>query len=159
MRRALICAGLLLLVAAGFGWWLRPTHPPVVNRSIYETDMVENLVRRLLTELQPPVEPVCFLAFGDGTTPPSRAFIARFAGTTPEVLSCGAGAMPPGGRQFETSTGRPGLTLHIVEFKEIQRDMFDVLVRFSNLPEGHNGFTYRVLKVGYEWKVNRRKAA
>lgn len=159
MRRAAPFITLLLLVAGGIWWWQRPTHPPIVKRSLYETDMVENLVRGMLTELKPPVEPVCFLAFGDGTTSPSRAFTARFAGTHPEVLGCGAAAMPPGGRQFETSSGRPGLTIHIIKFKEITPGMFDVLVGFSNLPDGHNRFTYRIAKLGGEWEIRSRKTA
>ncbi len=159
MRRAAFFITLLLLVAGGIWWCQRPTHPPVVKRSLYENDMVENLVRGLLTELKPPVEPVCFLAFGDGTTSPSRAFTARFAGTYPEVLGCGSAAMPPGCQQFETSSGRPGLTIHIIQFKEFTPGTFDVLVSFSNLPDGKNRFTYRITKLGGEWKIRRRKAA
>lgn len=159
MRRTILNVGLLLLVAGGIWWWRRPAHPPVVNASIYETDMVEGLVRGLLTELKPPVQPVCFLAFGGGTTSPSEAFIARFKGSDPEVCGCGAAAMPLVGRQFETSTGRPGLIIHVVEFKEITPSTFDALVSFSNLPEGRNRFTYRVWKTSGEWKIKNRKAA
>lgn len=159
MRRAAISIVLLLLIGGGIWWWQRPTHPPVVNRSLYETDMVEGLVRNLLTELPPPVEPVCFLAFGDGTTSPSHVFMQRFAGTHPQLLACGAAAMPPGLGQFETSSGRPGLTIHIVKFKEILPDTFDVWVSFSNLPDGKNRFTYRIAKIAGDWEIRSRKAA
>ena len=159
MRRAILLVGVGLLLAGGIWWWLRPSHPAPVNRSIYETDMVEGLVRELLAELKPPISPVCFLAFGDGTTTPSSPFIARFAGSNPSVRGCGAAAMPPVGRQFEISTGRPGLIIHIVEFKEITPSAFDVLVRFSNLPEGQDRFTYRVRNVGGDWRIISRKAA
>lgn len=159
MRYAALFIALLLLVAGGIWWWSRPTHPPVVKRSLYETDMVENLVRGLLTELKPPAEPVCFLAFGDGTTSPSHIFMRRFAGTHPELLACGAAAMPPGCQQFETSSGRPGLMIHIVKFKEFTPGTFDVVVSFSNLPAGKNRFIYRIANLGGEWKIRSCKAA
>ena len=159
MRRVVIFLGLGLLLAGGAWWWLRPTHPAPVNASIYETDMVEGLIRELLTELKPPVPAVSFLAFGDGTTPPSRAFISRFVGSQPAVRACDSAASPPVGQQFEISTGRPGLIIHVIQFKEITPSAFDVLVRFSNLPEGQDRFTYRVTKLGGEWKIDSRKAA
>jgi hypothetical protein len=158
MRRALVLAGLGLLLAGGLWGWHRPSHPAPVKASLYETDMVEGLIRGLLTELNPPVPPVCFLAFGDGTTPPSAAFVSRFADSHPGVRSCNSAALPPVGRQFEVSTGQPGLVIHIIRFKEVLPGSFDVLVRFSNLPNGQDRFTYRISSVGGEWKIESRKA-
>jgi len=159
MRRAIVFIIAVLLLAGGLWWWLCPSHPAPVETSIYETDMVEGVVRELLAELKPPVPSVCFLAFGDGTTTPSPAFVSRFVGSSPAVRGCGSAAMPPVGNQFEISTGRPGLIIHVVEFKEITPTAFDVLIRFSNLPEGQNRFTYRVGKISGEWKIHGRKGA
>jgi hypothetical protein len=160
MRRATIAIVLGLVLAGGFWvWHHHPAHPSAVNASRYETDMTEGLVRGILTELKPPVPPVCFLAFGDGSTPPSLAFIARFADSQPAVRSCGSAAAPPTGEYFETSTGRPGLVVRIISFKEFISGTFDVLVGFSNLPPGHNQFTYRVSNVAGEWKIESRKPA
>jgi hypothetical protein len=159
MRRVILLVGCGLLLAGGLWCWHRPTHPAPVNASRYETDMVAGLVRALLTELKPPVPPVCFLAFGDGTTPPSRAFISRFAESYPAVRSCDAAVMPPVGRQFQKSTGQPGLMIHVIQFKEVFPDSFEVLVSFSNLPEGRDRFSYRIMRLGSDWMVRSRKAA
>jgi hypothetical protein len=160
MRRAILftAAGLLLLGAA-LWWGQRPSHPQPVEPSIYETDMVEALIRGLLTDLPQPVPPVCFLAFGDGTTTPTAAFLARFTKCRPIVRGCAAAAMPPVGRQFEVSTGQPGLVIHIVESKEITRGSFDVGVRFSNLPKGQDRFAYRVWNIGGRWQIKSRAGA
>lgn len=159
MRRIVIFIALGLLLAAGVWWWRHPSHPAPVNASLYETDMVAGLVRGLLAEMKPTTASVCFLAFGDGTTAPSREFIARFAGSRLAVRSCSSAAMPSVGQQFEISTGQPGLIIHIVQFKEIIPTTYDVLVSFSNLPNGQNRFTYRVSNHGGEWKITSRKAA
>jgi hypothetical protein len=159
MRRAVIVIVLGLALAGGFRWWHAPAHPPPVNASLYETDMTKGLVRDVLAELKPPLPPVCFLAFGDGTTPPSPEFIQRFADRQPAVRSCGAAVAPPIGRYFELTTGRPGLVVHIIRFKEIIPGTFDVDVSFSNLPAGHDRFTYRVSNLAGEWKIKGRKPA
>jgi hypothetical protein len=159
MWRIIIATILVLALAGGFWWRHHPAHPAPVNASLYETDMTENLVRAILTEFTPPVPSVCFLAFGDGSTPPSRAFIARFAGSQPAVRSCASSVSPPTGQFFETSTGRPGLVVHIVSFKELVPGAFDVLVAFSNLSPGHDHFIYRVSNIAGEWKVKSRKLA
>lgn len=159
MRRIVIFVGLGLLLAGGVWWWRHPSHPAPVKASIYETDMVEGLVRGLLAEMKPPTPSVCFLAFGDGTTAPSQEFIARFAGSRSAVRSCSSAAMPPVGRQFEISTGQSGLIIHIVQFKQIIPTTYDVLVSFSNLPDGQNRFTYRIVNMGRKWKITGRKAA
>jgi hypothetical protein len=160
MRLAFIVIGLILLLAGGL-WWRHqhPAHPAPVNAPSYETDMTEALLRKVLTELPPPVPPVCFLAFGDGRTSPSREFIARFTGSQPVVRSCGAAASPPIGRYFDAYTGREGLIVHIVSFKEIISGTSDYLVRFSNLPDGHDRFTYRIAHTGGEWLVKPRQPA
>lgn len=159
MRRTLIFICLGLSLVGGLWWWNSPSHPKPVNASIYETDMVAHLVRELLTELPEPVPQICFLAFGDGETPPSRPFIARFSGSRPAVRSCDSAVMPPVNKRFEISTGKPGLMIHVVQFKQIISGTFDVLVSFPHLPEGRNRFTYRLYNVGGEWKIKSRTAA
>jgi len=159
MRTILVILGLIVVLAAGLWWWHRPTHPAPVDASIYETDMVEGLVRQILTEFQPNAPSVCFLAFGEGATPPSHEFIERFAGSQPPVRSCASAASPPINQYFEYSTGRPGLEVHIIRFKEIVTGSFDVLVAFSNLPAGHNQFTYRVSNSLGSWQVKSRNPA
>ena len=156
MRRAIIAVGLGLALAGGF-WWLRPALPPRVNASLYETDMTEGLVRGILSELKPPVPPVCFLAFGEGFTPPSQTFLARFAGNRPPVRSCGTAVSPPIGQDIEVSTGRPGLMVHVIRFKKIIPGTFDVWVALSNLPPGHDHFIYRVSNTTSEWKIESRR--
>jgi len=158
MRRILIAIFLVAAVAGGWWWWRPPRHP-VVDASLYETDMTENLVRIILTQMKPPVPAVCFLAFGDGGTPPSHEFIARFAGSQPAVRSCGSAASPATGQFFETSTGRPGLVVHIIQFKESEPGTFEVLVSFSNLPPGHDRFTYRLYNAAGDWILRSRKPA
>jgi hypothetical protein len=154
----LIFIGLGLCLAGGLWWWHRPAHPKPVNASIYETDMVADLVRELLTELPAPVPAVCFLAFGVGETPPSQRFIARFTGSHPTVRGCDSAVMPPVNKRFEISTGKPGLMIHVVQFKQIISGTFDVLVSFSHLPEGRNRFTYRVSNASGAWKIKSRTA-
>lgn len=158
MRRLVI----LMLVAslvAGVVWWLhRPSHPGPVNASLFETDMVEGLVRGILPDIAANTS-MCFLAFGDGTTSPSRAFIARFADSRPSVRSCGSAVSPPIGKYFETSSGKPGLIVHVIRFREIIPGTFDVWVGFSNLPPGHDQFIYRIANLAGEWKIKSRKPA
>ncbi len=159
MWRVVIVLGLALVLAGGYWWTRPPVHPPPVNPSPYETDMTEGLVREILTELKPPVPPVCFLAFGAGRTSPSPGFVARFAGTRPAVCSCGSAASPPIGRYFDAYTGREGLILHVISFKEYIPGTFDVLVSFSNLPAGHDRFTYRLTQLGGNWRVKDHRPA
>jgi hypothetical protein len=121
--------------------------------------MVESLIRNMLDEMKPPLPPVCFLAFGDGGTPPSRAFIARFAGTHPAVLSYQTAAAPPTGQFLEIVSGRPGLVVHIIRFEETAPGSFDVLVQFSNLPPGHDHLLYRVAHADDGWVVQSNHPA
>jgi hypothetical protein len=160
MRRFVIVIVCGLLAAGAVFYWLhRPTHPATVNARLYENDMVEGLVRRLLTRLNPPLPAVCFLAFGDGTMPPGPGFIARFAGCSPVVRSCGSASMPPINQFFDTRTGRPGLIIHIVHFKEIKPGIFEVQVSFSNLPPGHDEFIYHVTELSGDWIITSCTAA
>lgn len=153
---------LLLVVAVamlggGFWWWQHSRIPARVNASEYETDMTEGLVRGVLRELGTGGPPVCFLAFGEGRTPPSRAFIARFVNTTPELRSSGSSVSPPNGKFFEVSNGRPGLIVRVISFREITPSVFESVVAFSNLPAGRDRFVYRVAQQGGEWVVLNRK--
>ena len=159
MPRAITAIVVGLVLAGGLWWWHRPAHPAPVNASLYETDITEHFVRGVLAELQPPVPPVCFLAFGDGSTSPSEAFIARFDGSQPAVRSCGSAVAPPVGKYFEISTGRPGLVVHVISVKEFIPGTFDVLASFSNLPAGHDRFSYRISELAGEWKIKSRNPA
>jgi hypothetical protein len=156
----MVIATVLGLALIG-GLWRghHPAHPAPVNASIYETDMTEGLVRGFLPECAACGQGVCFLAFGEGTTSPSRTFIARFAGSRPVVRSCGSAVSPLTGKYFETATGRPGLVIRIIRFKEIIPGTFDVLVGFSNLPPGHDRFTCRISNLAGEWVIKSRKPA
>jgi hypothetical protein len=160
MRPVIIVLGLVLALFGGF-WWrhAHPAHPAPVNASSYETDMIEGLVREILAGFPPPPPTVCFLAFGDGATSPSPEFIARFGGSQPAVCRYDSAVGPPTGTFFETATGRPGLVVHIVRFKEFIPGTFDVEVSFSNLPPGHDRFIYRLTRLGGEWRVKRRQPA
>jgi hypothetical protein len=159
MPRVILAIALVLGLAIGLWWRHQPAHPAPVNASLFETDMTEHLVRGILSELKPPVPPVCFLAFGEGGTSPSSEFIARFADCQPTVRSCGAAAAPPIGQYFEISTGRPGLVVHVIRFQEFVPGTFDVLVRFTNLPAGSDRFSYRISHLAGEWKIESRKPA
>lgn len=160
MRRATL---LILMAAVGVGllggywWWRQARIPPRVNASEYESDMTEGLVRGVLREIGTGGPPVCFLAFGEGRTPPSPGFVARFGNTYPALRSSGSSVSPPNGKYFEVSNGRPGLILRVVSFKEITPSAFDAVVAFSNLPTGNDHFIYRVAKQDGEWVIMNRK--
>jgi len=159
MRRAILLVGVVLAVAGGFLWLRHPAHPAPVNASLYETAMVESVIRNILAEMEPPLPPVCFLAFGDGGTPPSPAFITRFAGSQPAMRSYQSASAPPTGQYIETSTGRPGLVVHIIRFEEVTPGTFDVLVQFSNLPPGQDHVLYRVAEIDDTWVVQSHNPA
>ena len=153
---------LLAAAVAGGGWWWlhHSERPPQVNAAEYETDMTEGLLRAVLREFEGTGTGLCFLAFGEGPTRPSRPFIARFDGTTPALQSCGAAESPPNlGKYFDKGNGMPGVLIEVVKFKEITPDGFDVVVAFSHLPAGQDRFTYRVSRIGGEWIVRNRKPA
>jgi hypothetical protein len=63
------------------------------------------------------------------------------------------------GKYFETATGKPGLVVRIIRFKEIIPGTFDVLVGCSNLPPGHDRFTCRISNQAGEWVIKSRKPA
>lgn len=161
MRRATLVILLAVVVAGalggGFWWWRHSRIPPRVNASPYESDMTEGLVRGVLHELGGSGPPVCFLAFGEGRTPPSPGFIARFASTYPELRSSGSSVSPPIGKHFEVSNGRPGLIVRVISFREITPSVCEAVVAFSNLPAGRDRYIYRVAKQGGEWVVLNRR--
>jgi len=143
---------------AGFAWWRHTRLPPRVNASEFENEMTASLVHELLRELatnNPP--PVCFLAFGEGQTPPSYNFVAQFSGSYPALRGSGSSASPPIGKYFEVSNGRPGLILRLVRIRAITPSSHEVVVAFSNLPAGRNRFRYRVSKLAGDWSVANRK--
>ncbi|MBC8095464.1 MAG: hypothetical protein H7Y43_06610 [Akkermansiaceae bacterium] len=159
MRRnlLLLTLGLVLATAVGAIWWrLHAKRPPQVNASEYESDMTEGLVRGVLKELGGNAPSVCFLSFGEGRKPPSQAFVSRFATCRPEVRSAGSAVAPPIGKFFEISTGRRGLIIQVVEFRQIIPGCFEVVVAFSNLPAGRDHFIYRVVDEGGDWRVKSR---
>ena len=161
MRRTTLVILLTVVVAGalggGFRWWRHSQIPSRVNASEYESDMTEGLVRGVLRELGGGGPPVCFLAFGEGRTPPSPNFIARFANTYPELRSSGSSVSPPNGKYFEVSNGKPGLIMRVISFREITPSVFEGVVAFSNLPASRDRFVYRVAKQDGEWVVLSRK--
>lgn len=155
-----IVIGLLLAaVACGIWWRLDSRRPPQVNALEYESDMTEGLVRGVLKELGGNAPAVCFVSFGEGHTPPSPAFVNRFSTCRPQVRSSGSSVAPPIGKIFEISTGKRGLIIQIIKFRQIIPGCFDVVVAFSNLPPGHDQFVYRVVNEGGDWRIKSRKAA
>jgi len=157
----IIVAVLAVVVTVGLG--LAALHQlrrgPRANVSEFESDCTEALVRGILRELGIRNAPVCFLGFGEGRTPPSRDFIARFSDCRrPAVRSLGSAVAPPIGRFLEISNGRPGVILQIIQSKEYLPGTFDVTVVVSILPPGHNRVIYRVSKTGGEWKITNRTA-
>jgi hypothetical protein len=161
MRRVtlviLLTAVVVGALGGGFWWWRHSQFPARVNGAAFETDMTAGLVRGVLHELGTGGPPVCFLAFGEGRTPPSPSFIARFAKTYPELRSSGSSVSPPNGKFFEVSNGKPGLIVRVISFREITPSVFEAVVAFSNLPAGRDRFVYRVAKQGGEWVVLNRK--
>jgi hypothetical protein len=151
-----ILAGVILLLG---GVWLHHhfRHPQKVNASIFENDMMESLVRGMLRENSLRDAPVCFIAFGEGRTPPSPEFIARFADCRrPAVRGVNNSVSPPVNRYFEKVNGRPGLILRIIQFQEFISSVFDVTVSISNLPPGHDRIVYRISNSTGEWVITKR---
>lgn len=148
-----------LCVALAAGIFLRHQHRPPAraDTSPFETEMIEALVRGILHEYGVRGAPVCFLAFGENRTPPGAQFIARFANCRqPAVCSLGSAVAPPISRYIEKSTGRPGLIVQIVSFREYIPGTFDVTVSISNLPPGHDRIIYRISKTPGEWTISQR---
>lgn len=155
--KLILLLGVAAVLGGGFWWWRHPRISPRVNASEYENEMTAGLVRGVLSELGTSGPPVCFLAFGEGRTPPSASFIAQFASSHPEVRSSGSSVSPPVGKHLEVSSGRPGLIVRIISFREITPSVSEAIVAFSNLPAGHDRFIYRIAKEGGEWIVQSRK--
>ena len=165
MRNFIIGSVLLLAVIglgfAGFGWWRshHPVHPPHVNAAEYESDMTEALVRGILDQLDAKAPHTCFLAFGEGLTPPGSDFLARFKGARLTVRTCHAAVAPPNGKYYDIISGQEGLMLHVLKIKEFIALHYDVTVSLSNLPAGHNLFIYRIGNLGGDWKIESCKPA
>jgi hypothetical protein len=156
MKKAAIIALVLGIVAAGVVWRMhhaRTPHP--VEVAGFESDMTEGLLRGIFPELKN--ASVCFVAFGEDKTEPSWAFITRFADSHPPVKSFKSSVFPPGGKILEVSTGRVGVIIQIISFKEFIPGTFDVLVALSTMPPGHDRFVYRVSNATGEWIIKSRK--
>lgn len=164
-RRTLSVAGgfflAVILLLAAVLWWHHPSrHAGRIDVSPFENDMMESLVRGILHEPAIRDTPVCFLSFGEGGTPPSSGFIARFADCHhPAVRSVGSSVAPPIHRFFEKDNGRPGLIVKIVKFNEYIPTVFDITVSFSNLPAGHDQIVYRISNAGGDWSIKKRTPA
>jgi len=152
---------MLALVVEAAGWWrFHPARVPQhANQSEFETDMTAGLLHGIFQELAADQPPVFFVAFGEARTEPSYAFMARFAGQMPPVRAFTSAVMTPTGLVLETATGRPGVIIQIIRFKEHIPGTFDVLVTLSNRPGGHDRFTYRVAELGGEWTIRSRQPA
>lgn len=160
MRKSTLYFLLAVLLATGVtGGWLAHRLGQVRRQPAmgFESDMTENLLRGIFAENAASNPAVCFLAFGEDRTAPDEAFIARFAGSRPAVRSFQASVMPPTGNILETASGKPGLLIQIVSFKELISGTFDVEVAFSNLSPGHDRFIYRISNIGGDWTIRSRK--
>jgi hypothetical protein len=157
MRKIILMLGLVAILAGGLWGLLHSTHPAPVKASLYETSLTESLVRNILDELKTNAPPLCFLAFGEGVTPPSPHFIRQFAGSRPAVRSGQYAAASPTGQYVDYMTGQPGVILRIIRLKQLDPNTFEVLVGFSNRPPGQDRFLYRVCKVGSRWTLIGRK--
>lgn len=152
---------LLTLIVAAAGWWrFHPAREPAhANLSEYETDMTAGLLRGIFQEMAADQPPVFFVAFGEARTEPSHAFMARFADQMPPVRAFTSAVLTPTGMVLETATGRPGVIIQILRFKEYIPGTYDVLVALSNRPGGHDRFTYRVAGFGDTWTIQSRQPA
>jgi hypothetical protein len=148
----------LLLVLAGVLWLHRPVHHAGrINVFPFENDMMAGLMRGILHEPDISRESVCFLSFGENGTPPSSEFIARFADCRqPAVRGVDTSVAPPINRFFEKNTGRPGLVIQIISFREIISGVFDITVSISTLPRGHDRVVYRLSDVAGDWIIKNR---
>lgn len=156
---AALLAGAVLMLA-GIFWWHQPKHPGRVEVSPYENDMIETVVRNILRENGVREAPVCFLAFGEGTTTPSSVFIARFADCRrPAVRGVGSSVTPPIARSFEKDNGRPGVVIQIIKFEPLISGVFNVTVSISSLPPGHDQIVYRIADAGGKWEIRKRTPA
>lgn len=164
-RRTLYVAGgifiSVILLVAGIIWWHRPEHHAGrIEVSPFENDMIASLVRGILREDGVRDASVCFVSFGEGGTPPSSGFIARFADCRrPAVRSVDSSVSPPINRFFEKDNGRPGLVIRIIKFNEYIPGVFDITVSFSNLPRGHDQIVYRISNLGGSWVIQNRTPA
>jgi hypothetical protein len=155
MKKIAVITLILGMIASGACWWKfhHAGNPPRANVVEFESDMTEGLLRGVFQELDAGNPPVYFVAFGEARTEPSPAFIARFAGNVPPVRIFTSSVSTPNGLVLETSTGRAGVIIQIISFKEYIPGTFDVLVALSN-----NGrFVYRVSNATGEWKIKSRK--
>ena len=150
---------LLTAVVAG-AWWLHPSHPTRrANVADFESDMTEGLLRGIIQELDAGQPPVYFVAFGEARTEPTPAFVARFADHFPPVRAFTSSVTTPTGLVLETSTGRAGVIIQIISFKEYVPGTFDVRVSLSNQPAGRDQCIYRVFNRGGEWIIKSRQSA
>jgi hypothetical protein len=155
-KTAIIVTLILGIIVVGAAWRVHHARTPQrVEAAGFESDMTEALVRGISPELQN--ASVCFVAFGEDKTAPSWPFIARFAGSHPPVESFKYSTSSPGGKILDVSTGRAGVTVQIISFKEFVPGTFDVLVAFSNLPSGRDRFVYRISGTGGDWTIKSRK--
>ena len=151
-----ILAGLVLLV--GVVVWSRSGHRAGrVERSLFETDVMEGFVRCLLVETNIRSASVCFLAFGEGHTSPSSSFLARFADCHhPAVRGVGSSVLPPVKHFFEKDSGRTGIVLQIEKSSEYVIGVYEFTVSFPDQPPGRNRIVYRVFHGTGDWTIEKR---
>jgi hypothetical protein len=159
MKKAAVIVLILGLAVSGVCWWgfYHAKAPQPARVAEYESDMMEGLLRGIFRQLDESNLAVYFLAFGEARTEPSGAFIARFADHHPPVRRFTSSVVAPGGMVFETSTGRPGVIIQVISFKESSAGTFDVLVAFSNRPAGRDRVLYRISNDGGEWLIKNWK--
>ena len=123
----------------------------------YESDMTEALLRGLLQDAGTNGMAAYFLAFGHRLTPPTDAFLGRFSGHLPPVLSYAASRLSPTGEVVDSSSGKVGIMVQIAKIERKSDAEFDVEAALSNLPASSNRFIYTVVQREGQWVVKGRK--
>ncbi len=128
-----------------------------VDVADYESDMTEAVLNGLLRDAGTNGAAAYFLAWGHRLTPPTDAFLRRFSGHVPPVLSYAASRLTPTGEVVESSSGKVGILIQIATVERKSDAEYDVEAALSNLPPSSNRFIYMVVRREGQWVVKGRK--
>ncbi|MBI3853312.1 MAG: hypothetical protein HY298_23950 [Verrucomicrobia bacterium] len=161
MRHAKTIVILILAASlAGLGYRLflyTPTEFSQVDVAAFESDVTETLVRELLQHVGTNQASVCFLAFGHRLTPPSDAFLSRFAGHLPPLRSYAASRVSPSGDILDSSSGKVGVIIQVAKIERKSDGEFEAEAALSNLPASRNRFIYTVVQRDGRWMIKSRR--